>query len=63
MALEIGSGIGGPTRFIASQYDVFVTGIDLTPEFVETAHRLTRLVDLKFEFRIGSALDTPFKDE
>ena len=37
MVLDIGSGIDGPTRFIASQYDVFVTGIDLTPEFVETA--------------------------
>jgi len=61
--LDIGSCIGGPARFIASQYDVFVMGIFLTLEFVETARRIAKLVDLKFDFRVGSALDVPFKDE
>jgi len=29
--LDIGSGIGGPARWIAAKFDCHVTGIDLTP--------------------------------
>src|SRR5437867_12326255 len=35
--LDVGSGLGGATRFVASRYGCRVTGIDLTPEYVETA--------------------------
>src|ERR1700691_3130102 len=31
--LDIGCGIGGPARWIASKHQVHVTGVDLTPEF------------------------------
>jgi sarcosine/dimethylglycine N-methyltransferase len=31
--LDIGSGIGGPARWIASTFMCHVTGIDLTPAF------------------------------
>jgi len=58
--LDIGCGIGGTARFLAANYGVHVTGLDLTPEFVETARRLTRLVGLEAEFTLGSALDMPF---
>ena len=58
--LDIGSGIGGTARHLAANYDVNVTGVDLTPEFVETARRLTELVGLDARFEIGSALDLPF---
>lgn len=60
--LDIGSGLGGPARHISSRYDAKVTGIDLTPEFVETAIRLTDLCKLDINFHVGSALDIPLDD-
>ena len=60
--LDIGSGLGGPARHISSRYDAKVTGIDLTPEFVETATRLTDLCKLDINFHVGSALDIPLDD-
>lgn len=62
--LDIGSGIGGTARLIAGRTGARVTGVDLTPEFVETATALTALVgmDDRVSFRQGSALDMPFDD-
>jgi SAM-dependent methyltransferase len=60
--IDIGSGLGGPSRYVATTYGCRVNGIDLTPEFVETAKALTARVGLAdlVDFRIGSALDLPF---
>ena len=44
--LDIGSGIGGTPRFLVSETGCRVTGIDLTPEFVETARALSAMVGL-----------------
>ena len=62
--LDIGSGLGGPARFFARRYGCRVTGLDLTPEYVEVARTLTQLVGLseQVEFRVGSALALPFED-
>jgi len=62
--LDIGSGIGGPSRFLASRYGCQVTGIDLTAEFCRVAGMLTRLTRLteKVGYRQGNALDLPFED-
>ncbi|HET9069328.1 MAG TPA: class I SAM-dependent methyltransferase [Amaricoccus sp.] len=60
--LDIGSGIGGPARTIAARTGAKVTGVDLTPDFVETARRLTATVGLSADFVVGSALDLPFPD-
>jgi len=62
--LDIGSGIGGPSRFLASRYDCRVTGIDLTAEFCRVAEMLTRLTGMtgKVEYRQANALDLPFDD-
>lgn len=60
--LDLGSGIGGPARRMAERYGWTVTGIDLTPDFVDTARRLTSLTGLQVEFVQGSALDLPFAD-
>lgn len=60
--LDIGSGLGGPARHISSCYGAKLTGIDLTPEFVETATRLTDLCKLDIKFHVGSALDIPLED-
>src|SRR5512140_3921831 len=62
--LDVGSGIGGSSRFLATTYDVDVTGIDLTEEFVNAAHNLSELVGLDGDLRFvhGSALEMPFPD-
>jgi ubiquinone/menaquinone biosynthesis C-methylase UbiE len=60
--LDIGSGLGGPARYLAKVWGCRVTGIDLTPEFVATAIELTRRTGLseRVDFKQGSALDLPF---
>jgi SAM-dependent methyltransferase len=62
--LDIGSGIGGPSRFLASRYGCQVEGIDLTAEFCRVAEMLTRLTGLtgKVSYRRGNALDLPFDE-
>lgn len=60
--LDLGSGLGGPARFMVRRYGARVTGIDLTPDFVETARRLCALVGIEADFTAGSALDLPFAD-
>ncbi len=62
--LDIGSGIGGAARTIASSTGSQVTGIDLTPEYVETSKILSRLTGLddRVAFETASALDLPFED-
>jgi SAM-dependent methyltransferase len=60
--LDLGSGLGGPARFIASATGCHVTGIDLTGEFVATATELSAMTGLggRTTFVQGSALDLPF---
>ena len=62
--LDVGCGIGGPARFLATQRGCKVTGIDLTPEFVEVARDLNGRVGLgdTIQVRVGDALDLPFPD-
>jgi len=62
--IDIGSGLGGPSRYLAATYGCRVSGVDLTPEFVETATALTVRVGLTelVDFRVGSALALPFPD-
>jgi SAM-dependent methyltransferase len=59
--LDIGSGIGGPARMIAARYGCRVTGVDLTPHFVETARALSTMCGMvnRVRFEVGSALALP----
>jgi ubiquinone/menaquinone biosynthesis C-methylase UbiE len=62
--IDVGSGLGGPSRYLAATYGCRVSGVDLTPEFVATATGLSQRVGLteKVDFRQGSALALPFSD-
>ncbi len=62
--LDIGAGIGGPARIIAEAHDCRVTGIDLTPAFVEAALALTEATGQRncVGFECASALALPFED-
>ena len=62
--LDVGSGIGGPARYMSAKFGCKVTGIDLTPEFCEVARHLTGVMGLdgKVAFEQGNALEMPFAD-
>jgi ubiquinone/menaquinone biosynthesis C-methylase UbiE len=62
--LDVGSGLGGPSRFLAWRYGCRVSGVDLTADFVRVAEMLTRLTGLvaKVDYRQGDALNLPFAD-
>ena len=62
--LDIGSGLGGLVRYLASEIGCRTTGLDLTPEYVEISREFTDLTALsdKADFVLGSALSLPFDD-
>jgi SAM-dependent methyltransferase len=62
--LDVGSGVGGPARLAAARYGCRVTGLDLSPDFVELAGDLTERVGLSglVSFDVGSALAMPYED-
>ena len=63
--LDVGSGVGGPARFLAATYGCRVTGIDISEPFVDAARYLTRRTGQseQVSFRVASALDIPFADD
>jgi ubiquinone/menaquinone biosynthesis C-methylase UbiE len=60
--IDLGSGIGGPARYFARAFGCRVTGIDLTPAFVEAARDLTQRSGLadRVGFETGSVTALPF---
>ena len=62
--LDVGCGLGGSARYLATEFHCRVTGIDLTKTYVEAAAELAALVGLgdMVEFRQCSALELPFAD-
>ncbi|MBV8271835.1 MAG: methyltransferase domain-containing protein [Cupriavidus sp.] len=62
--LDVGSGVGGPARFLAETYGCRVTGVDLSEPFVDAARYLTERTGQseRVSFHTASALDLPFDD-
>jgi ubiquinone/menaquinone biosynthesis C-methylase UbiE len=62
--LDVGCGLGGAARFVASRYGSRVTGIDLTDEYVATGNTLCKWtgLDQRISLRRGNALAMPFDD-
>ncbi len=62
--LDVGCGLGGAARYVATKYKNRVTGIDLSPEYIETGTALCHWLNLDQQITLvqGSALSTPFQD-
>ena len=62
--LDVGSGIGGPSRLLAVEFGCKVIGLDLTEEYCQVAAMLAGRTGLaeRVEYRQGNALDMPFED-
>jgi SAM-dependent methyltransferase len=61
--LDVGCGLGGPSRHLASVYGCAVTGIDLNPSLVALATMLTQRAGLadKVTHRTEDAIAMPFQ--
>ena len=60
--LDVGSGVGGPARFVAVRHGCRVVGVDLSEQFVEAARYLTERTGQagQVSFEVASALEIPF---
>ena len=62
--LDVGSGLGGASRYLAQTYGCRVTGLDLTAEYCDVARLLADRLGLssRVSYRNGTALEMPFED-
>ncbi len=62
--LDVGSGLGGPSRYLAAEFGCSVTGLDITAEYCRVAAMLAQRMGLdgRVDYRHGDALDMPFPD-
>lgn len=62
--LDIGSGLGGAARYLASNFGCKVSGLDLMQSYCDVAAMLTERCGLsdRISFRQGDALALPFPD-
>jgi SAM-dependent methyltransferase len=62
--LDIGAGLAGPARLLASEYGCRVDCLDMSPDYCVGAALLNRLTGLdgRIDVHQGSALDLPFFD-
>lgn len=63
--LDIGCALGGAARFVASNYQARVIGIDLNGEYIETGNVLSQWLQLTEKVKLlqASALQLPFIDQ
>jgi SAM-dependent methyltransferase len=60
--LDIGCGIGGAARYVAETTKAYVTGVDLTPDYIRSAVALSDAVGLgdNTQFIVQDAMDLSF---
>lgn len=65
LVLDVGGGLGGPARALASTFGCRVTVLDLTDTYTRVGEALTRRMRLDdlVTFRVGDALEIPFDAE
>ncbi|WP_308720797.1 class I SAM-dependent methyltransferase [Komagataeibacter xylinus] len=63
--LDIGSGLGGPSRYLAATFGCHVTGVDVSPSFVAAATYLAARAALteKVTYETARAEMLPYGDE
>lgn len=63
--LDVGCGVGGTSRCLATEFGCHVTGIDLTDEYCRAAKALSARTGLSHlvEYRQGDATSLPFEDQ
>ena len=63
--IDIGSGLGGPSRYLAAKYDCTVKGVDLSPAFVSAASYLAERAGMagKVSYDCANALSLPYPDK
>jgi len=61
--LDVGCGLGGAARYFAHEHGCRVTGIDLSPEYVNVTNALAARIGLdeRVSCELGSALALPFE--
>jgi ubiquinone/menaquinone biosynthesis C-methylase UbiE len=62
--LDVGCGLGGAARYVASKYKHHIAGIDLTAEYIETGNTISNWLNLDNYVSLdqGSALSMPYQD-
>lgn len=60
--LDVGCGLGGSARYLATEYGCSTVGVDLTREYIDVATSLVEIIGLadRVMFRHASALNLPF---
>ncbi len=62
--LDIGCAVGGPARYMAERFECRVSGIDITPGFIEAGEELNRLTGMvdRVDLRVGDGATLPYED-
>ena len=59
--IDIGCGLGGPARYYAKEFKCFITGIDITPSFIEIGNEFNKLTSMSDNIQLlvgnGEILD------
>ncbi len=63
--LDIGCGVGGPARYMANRFGCKVSGLDITPGFIEAGDELSKLTGMSEEvdLRVGDGVALPYQDQ